>query len=349
MNKFNKLKQNSAENLKKLIDNINKISRFSPREKHKLRLETALRWTNNIDLLDTTLVSPSIHTRHSNQLKYKLIKKWNSIRKKHLFKFSQSIQIAEELSKSLKNSGKIKKTISDNEIASEHLRFFTLLDSVCLVDSFDAFSQTTLMRDELIEIVKKTKGISCLGAIEIEVIPINLLNIISRQENNKEKDFRKINVFNILAEQAGLKEYSSIIDASLFLIHFHGVIFAEKEEQFKNFEEQLKKNSRWNIANRQIELKKLSNNYGGNIKTVENNLKDIANYITKGANDLKQGSFKLKYKLNENYFYDRINEYEDGELEDSLSLTYFEISEQVKLLNCIMEIESNRTGYLINC
>lgn len=349
MNKFNELKQNSAENLKKLVDTINKISKFEPKTKHELKLKTALKWTNNIDLLDTTLVSPSIHTRHSNQLKYKLIKKWNSIRKKHRSMFLQRIQIAEELSKSLKNSGKIKKAISDNEIASEHLRFFTLLDSVCLVDSFDAFSQTIIMRNELIEIVKKTKGISCIGAIEIEVIPINKFNIISRQENNKEKDFRKLNVFNILAAQAGLKEYSSKIDASLFLIHFHGVIFAEKEEQFKNFEEQLKKNYRWAIAPRQIELKKLSENYGKIIKTVENNLKDIANYITKGANDLKQGSFKLKYKLNEKYNYDSIDEYEDGELEDSLSLTYFEISEQVKLLNCIMEIESNRTGYLINC
>lgn len=347
------LKGRGKQNREKLIEKIIKSSRFPIETDHQKRLYTALRWTNQKEIFETTLLAPKIHTKHCIQLRNKLLKKWTAIRNKARSKLLERIQIAEGLTKKLKGVGKFERQIvSDSDIANEHLRFFTLIDSVVPLDSFEAIIPIIKMKEEIIEAVNKTKGINCIGAIEIEVVPINKWNYILKEEirlNKINKEiFLKLNCLNRLAEHNNLTEYCSKDDASLFLIHFHGIVFAKQESQFKNFEEQLKKNTRWNLAQRQIQLKKLSSQHRNKPKTVEQNLKDIAKYITKGGNDMKDGYVSFKYKLNSNNDDDLTTLYEDGVLEDAMSLTYFEISEQAKLINVLMELDKYRTGYLIN-
>lgn len=367
------LRTNSEIEMRKLTEFANKLHRFEVGTNHEERLNTALRLTNKEHLKDKTLISHSLHRQHSRRLGEQLIKRWKKVQRDFTMRMSRSVQISEQLKIELKIQSETKKIISSgHEIANKHIRFFTLLDSVCVVDAYEAIILAVGMRNEIKETVRSTKGISCLGVIEASIVAVKKMNDLASLFPDKE--FYKFTAISVLAERENLTEYCSKEDASLFLIHFHGVIFAKKEEQFAIFEDNLKQNIRWNVAARQIELTKLSERYNGKTKTVEQNLKDIANYMTKGANNLEKGYyFNFKYKIGPSSEEDWIakcsgsnkisaefkrslkEEYSVEDdwielilIEDTLSLSAYEIGEQIQLVDYLMDLDDTRTGYLIN-
>jgi hypothetical protein len=367
------LKAKGEIEMKRLIEVANKLHRFEVGDKHEGRLEQSLRWTGKSHLKDKTLISHSLHRRHSKRLAEQLIKRWKKVQRDFTRRMSKRIQINEQLKTELKIRSETKKIIiSEHEIANKHIRFLTLIDSVCVVDAYEALILAVGMRNELIEVITATNGISCLGVIEASIVAIKKMNEEATVFSDKE--FYKLDGINILAKRENLTEYCSNQDAALFLIHFHGVIFAKKEEQFEIFESNLKQNIRWNVALRQFELKKLSKSYDGKTKTIEQNLKHIASYMTKGANALKDGYFyNFKYKIGPSSEEDWIahhyssnksskefkaslkeQHYAEDDLievvgvEDTLSLSAYEIGEQVQLVDYLMSLDDTRTGYLIN-
>ena len=367
------LKAKGEIEMKRLIEVANKLHRFEVGDKHEGRLEQSLRWTGKSHLKDKTLISHSLHRQHSKRLAEQLIKRWKKVQRDFTKRMSKRIQINEQLKTELKIQRETKKIIiSEHEIANKHIRFLTLIDSVCVVDAYEALILAVGMRNELIDVITATNGISCLGVIEASIVAIKKMN--EEASLFPDKEFYKLDGINILAKRENLTEYCSNQDAALFLIHFHGVIFAKKEEQFEIFESNLKQNIRWNVALRQFELKKLSKSYDGKTKTIEQNLKHIASYMTKGANALKDGYFyNFKYKIGPSSEEDWIakcsgsnkisaefkrslkEEYsvEDDwieliKIEDTLSLSAYEISEQIQLVDYLMSLDNTRTGYLIN-
>ena len=367
------LKAKGEIEMKRLIEVANKLHRFEVGDKHEGRLEQSLRWTGKSHLKDKTLISHSLHRQHSKRLAEQLIKRWKKVQRDFTKRMSKRIQINEQLKTELKIQRETKKIIiSEHEIANKHIRFLTLIDSVCVVDAYEALILAVGMRNELIDVITATNGISCLGVIEASIVAIKKMN--EEASLFPDKEFYKLDGINILAKRENLTEYCSNQDAALFLIHFHGVIFAKKEEQFEIFESNLKQNIRWNVALRQFELKKLSKSYDGKTKTIEQNLKHIASYMTKGANALKDGYFyNFKYKIGPSSEEDWIahhyssnksskefkaslkeQHYAEDDLievvgvEDTLSLSAYEIGEQVQLVDYLMSLDDTRTGYLIN-
>lgn len=357
----------------RLVEVATKLHRFEVCDKHERRLEQSLRRTGKSHLKDKTLISHSLHRQHSKRLAEQLIKRWKKIKRDFTMRMSKRIQINEQLKRELKIQTETKKIISsEHEIAGKHIRFLTLIDSVCVVDAYEALILAVGMRNELIDVITATNGISCLGVIEASIVAIKKMN--EEAAMFLDKEFYKLDGINILAKRENLTEYCSNQDAALFLIHFHGAIFAKKEEQFEIFESNLKQNIRWNVASRQFELKKLSKSYDGRAKTIEQNLKHMASYMTKGANALKDGYFyNFKYKIGPSSEEDWIahhyssnksskefkaslkeQHYAEDDLievvgvEDTLSLSAYEIGQQVQLVDYLMSLDDTRTGYLIN-
>lgn len=360
MNKFkrdiSKLKRNSKKESQRILDELLKISKFPNKSKHYDRLKLSLKSTNKLDLLNKTLLDEKVHSKHSRELSNKLLKRWNKIKKNNLSKAVNSYQIATELKKRIKEKNRIQNP--DHIIANSRIMFFTLIDSVCLIDADEALKLAIRMKNELIETAEAVKGIDIIGAIEVEVVAVNKMYLKSKRIIDLKNNLHKFELIKILAEEANLTKYIKHLDSTFFLIHFHGLIFTNKEQNSLSFKQQIESNPRWNKKNRQFLMSSLSEFWRNKPKSVDSNLKDIARYITKGASfryksdevsdedfigicfNSKDTSLEFKKLLKQ-------DESEVGEIEDSMGLTMFEISELTKTIFNIMNLNQGMNGYLI--
>jgi hypothetical protein len=312
--------------------------------------------TGQLDIFKKTLLNKNVKSKHATALKNKLNKKWNKIKKLKLAKTVQTHQIAIELGRKIEMKNHIQSP--EHTIANSHIRFFTLIDSVCLIDVNDALNLVNDMKNELIETVRSTKGIGLIGSIEVEVAAVNKMYQKSKLILNPKDSSNKYETIKVLAEEANLTKHIAKLDATFFLIHFHGVVFANSKQYFLKLEQKLKSNPRWNKAKRQILLSPLSEKWGNKCKSVEANLKHIADYITKGAilrykcDKVSDEDF-IAYFLNSKNISPELktllknDELEDGVIEDSMGLTIYEISELTKLIFNIMNSNETMTGYLL--
>jgi hypothetical protein len=172
---------------------------------------------------------------------------------------------------------------------------------------------------------------------------------------------RKLDVCETLLKQLPLIQRNL---PCYLLIHFHGVVSAKSASRFEQFRTNLKNNKRWSQAPRQIELKKMTDIYRGSHKSMEHNLTDTADYITKGGNDWKKKRAYFKYKLNfdENARYDELlpdvknwrkqgvlrDMHKEEPVEDPSSLTIGEISLLAQIIDGMMSLDKSRTGYLLS-
>lgn len=96
------LKAKGEIEMKRLIEVANKLHRFEVGDKHEGRLEQSLRWTGKSHLKDKTLISHSLHRRHSKRLAEQLIKRWKKVQRDFTRRMSKRIQINEQLKTELK-------------------------------------------------------------------------------------------------------------------------------------------------------------------------------------------------------------------------------------------------------
>lgn len=358
------MKSVKSNQLKKLRDDSPKMMEAIRKEALKyqflvgshnsVKLRRSLALVDRLELVDKTLLSPKIHKVHSSRLADRYIKKWKKVKTTRLNKWS-SLPV------------KIRKGVSkptDNEIASSHLRFFTLIDSVTTIDHQSALKSAKKMKTELLKVLKATKGMWCVGVIEGEVISLSSMKEVQQTDKNTDSEKRKLDVCEVLAGDFKNSLYKN--ESSQFLVHFHGVLISNKESQFEEFTSRLKKVNQWNKAPRQIEIKKLSTSFGNKSKSTEQNLKHISIYITKGGNDWCSNKAYLRYKvgfeLDDSEVADeqtwvlknwRRNELlrkehsEDG-IEDILSMTPGEVVELTLFIDGLMSLNRTRTGYLIS-
>lgn len=341
--------QRSSEETMKAMKELSFKQRFNCGTKNFKRLERALGITRLHHLKDKTLISPNIHRKHSRELKDLLFKELKKIRRRCL----KIAQIARELKLITRTSQKVNFKNVDEIIYDSCVRFFTLIDSVCAVNADDAILLAAQLKNELIKAIQSFGKISCIGAIEAEVIPASKIN--DHKKLKPQVEHRKLDSIESLIDYTYLIEHIVQPDSSVFVIHFHGVIFAKNEKQFDNFRNQLKLNPRWTQSSRQIELKKLSRSWIKTTRSLESNLESIASYMVKGSNDLIKGNCSFRYKVepsseddfvSKNYLDFEQERIEDG-IVDSLSLSVEEIAEQVKFVDMLMDLDNTRTGYLI--
>lgn len=347
------LKADSKATMKALLSESLK-SRFLVGSHNSKKLKKSLSAAGRLDLADKTLLTSTVHEAHAKRLSDRYQARWDKARDKARADWSKLPKATRALT--------VKAT--DHEIAANHLRFLTLVDSVTAVDANAALRAAIKLKEKLITTASAIKGITCLGSIEIEVVSMSLMRELGRLDKPTASEQRKLDVCEKLAE--GLKGTLYGEDQSLFLIHFHGVVTAKDPKQFDAFNERLKKVKAWSLAPRQIELKKLSTQFGGKPKSVDQSLRHIASYITKGGNDWMSGKAYLRYKIGfetddelvndeaswvaKNWRKNRLLQREHAEegITDVLSLTAQEISQLAVVIDGLMGLNRTRTGYQVS-
>lgn len=316
------------------------MSKFDIGTWNKVKLRKALAGTGDYELAQRTLLCEKVHDIHSDRMSKRFLAKAHALKK----------ILAVDVN------------AKESKIRSR-CRFLTLVHSVEVLNVEHILSEIRNLKTNIENAIYQSKGIWCAGAIEVEVISLDLMKRV--QAGNGVSELRKFEVCQILSKHLKKSERAH---PSHFLLHFHGVVFASQEERFIEFEKLLKnykfKNKCiWAKAPRQIQLKPISGQFAGKRKTLNANLKDIARYITKGGNDWFAGKAYLQYKLsfensdvlsedawiqknwkrNESLRKENI---EDG-LESVLSLTKSEIIYLAQTIDKMMQMSRNRQGYVV--
>lgn len=327
-------KSQMKKSLKRTATAINeeyKRKRFNYGSHNKVRLNKALASVGKYELQDTTILSPSVHVVHSKKLADRFLK-----RLEHY-----------------KNLG------YKNTSATEKFRFLTLLHSVDIMDVQRTIQTIKKFQSQLQNTIENSKGIWCLGAVEVEVINIEMMRMI--HEDQTESEARKLNVIESMIKRLRKNDQQL---SSFFLVHFHGIVTASSQYRFNDFADSLKNNKDWKREPRQIQLKTISKQFKSKSKSLDKNLVDIARYITKGGNDWSGGKSYLRYKLafeNEYLFNEdawvnknhtrnetlKKEKKEDG-IEDALSMNVSEIVSLATVIDSMMSFNRTRTGYLVS-
>jgi hypothetical protein len=300
-------------------------SRFIIQSHNKEKLRKSLSLTNDLHLLDKTLLNPQIHKIHSKSL-YERFIKHKETKSKKIYKF------------------------------------LTLLHSVEILNEERILDSIEEMRLQIHKVVSESKSIWCLGSIEVEIVSLGMMIKIREEDKFSDSEHRKLDVLEKLSKR--LRKKKERESESLVLIHFHGIVTSSSDYNLERFNSLLRSNSTWNKIPRQIELKNLSTSFHGNSKSLNENLKHISTYITKGGNDWYGNKSYLRYKIGfDNESYDsedswikknwRRNEILKKELkeegiEDVLSMNRFEISLLTNVIYKIMCQKKDKRGYLIH-
>lgn len=327
-------KSQMKKSLKRTANAINeeyKRKRFNYGSHNKVRLNKALASVGKYELQDTTILSPSVHSVHSKKLADRFLK-----RLEHYKKLGYK-----------------------NTSATEKFRFLTLLHSVEIMDVQRTIQTIKKFQSQLQNTIKSSKGIWCLGAVEVEVVNIEMMRMI--HEDQTESEARKLNIIESMIKRLRKNDQQL---SSFFLVHFHGIVTASSQYRFNDFADGLKKNKDWKREPRQIQLKPISKQFKSKSKSLDKNLVDIAKYITKGGNDWIGGKSYLRYKLafeneylfnedewvNKNWRRNETLKKEQAEegLEDALSMNVSEIFSLATVIDAMMSFNRTRTGYLVS-
>ena len=164
-----RLKADSKLTMKALLSESLR-SRFLIGSHNAVKLKKSLATVRRLDLAERTLLTPVVHKAHAKRLNERYQVRWDKIRDKAKADWSK-------LPKSIK-SMTVKAT--DHEIAASHIRFLTLVDSVTAVDANAALRAATKFKQKLITTAEGVSGLTCLGAIEVEVVSMSLMRELGR-------------------------------------------------------------------------------------------------------------------------------------------------------------------------
>lgn len=347
----------------------------------KPRLEEALKMHGAPDRIRQTLLQKETQERHAGWLSERFIAKFI----KHYNTRNDEITRANATLCQLDQ--RENPTLTQIELAGNCVRFFTLLYEVVELDSNDAIKSVAAMKKRILATVKKVKKLCCLGAVEVEVISIPLLEKLDQMRSgvkypqlpddttesfeqdalvarHRAKSSRKMAVCKKLYTGFQSAEFSG--EYSQLLVHFHGVLIAKSKTEFEKFHSKLKEIPEFTKAKYQIEIKKLTeSSWGGKIKTPTENLHCIANYLTKGAasrtkNNEADYKFKVKFDHGELLTEDQSAALEfinqevvnasnttSTDYEYRLDLSKEEVFVLADTVNKLMNLNTKRTGYLV--
>ena len=233
--------------------------------------------------------------------------------------------------------------------ARERLRFVTVIHSVDALDIGCTVAHAKTLKQEMTNTLGRL-GLAAVGVVELEVVSAELMGL--SQSGKVASLQRKRKVIGDLTPPLHQS------DASLCMVHYHGVVDLGNNPKEEHLRQTLKQNPHWGQTGYQVEVKQLSEHWGGNRKSVLENLDHIAAYITKGGNKFKDGKVYMEYKLTfdqgdldyeaeliagwKKYPELRRDQQENG-LENPLSMTYADIGFAVEAIDKLMQF-----GYVIS-
>ena len=234
------------------------------------------------------------------------------------------------------------------DLALERLRFLTVLHSVVPLNQRDVIRAVERMENALERVFRGT-GVKILGAVEVEIVNIALLRKIG---SLGEDETRKLNVLESIT--AGGDDNESKIPSardSGVLVHFHGVVDLGGRNSLLR-EDQLRKRTKkiaaWQRSPYQVEIKRLFKD-----RSVQQNFRDIASYVTKGGNE------RLRYNagfgrdlaedLDAKIWRSGMGRADKGgeTVADERGLTIGEIKLLDDIWSALMARKRNKRGYLV--
>jgi len=333
MSRFRKQMTKQSGRTAAVIKEETKHTQFLVGSHTKVRLRKALALAGRLDLAETTLLTPSVHKIHADRLAERYLRKWRSVRS----------------------------ACHNTDQARARFRFLTLLNCIEVPDPAVAIRTIVAFKEALSATVDDSVGIWMLGAVEVEVVSLEMMRENRKLITTDAGEMRKLDVCEQLLARLPKRDRHL---RSYLLIHFHGIVSAVSEQRFHQFENRLRSVKRWSKVPRGIELKRLSGHFTGKKKSMEANLKDIARYITKGGNDWVGNRSYLRYKLSfdgrdasdeatwvqENWRNNELlrQEHKEEGIDDALSLNHHEVSCLADVIDRMMGLTRNKTGYLVS-
>lgn len=351
--------------------------RFMKGSLNSAKLESSLAVMGNLGLLERSLLRAEVGKKHGNMLAERYLRKAKKIEAREAKKVAKLARM---------NGRPYRRGELRIKLFSKYksFRFITILHIVTNLSDGSAVHAVKQMKYYLKEAFSKVFGVSCLGAFEIEVTcRKKMREICDRTKEGRKRELQSLGIdvdrltnieectdaeesrkLSVLESMGGYLNDSLFRDEpSELLVHFHGVVCAPSDAKFNELLKVLRENPMWNKEPRQIVMTSLTTKYGETEKTVEQNLRDIAAYITKGGNDWVSKRPYLRYKIkfssgtpmtheeimSQNWRFNemlRQNRKEQGGIEDLLSLSVLEINVLAMCIDKMMNLEPNGLGYL---
>lgn len=221
-----------------------------------------------------------------------------------------------------------------------NLRFVTILHSVVPVDTGRAIASASEMEREIERMLTPT-GARFLGAVEVEVVSLDLMRRIKASKGDQT---RKLTVLEGLIDPA-----DGYLDTGI-LVHIHGVMdLCNSILREHEIRDRLQASPFWSKAPYQVELKAFFST-----NDITKNLTQIAEYITKGGNET------LRYNpgfgrdptehLEAQIWRAGLGRKDSGAdtATDERSLSYSEISTLDEIWRWLMGRSADRRGHLIS-
>jgi hypothetical protein len=300
----------------------------------KSQLRTALGLGKRLDLSGITLLDRPIQQAHANHVVSRL----------------------EKLAKRSVGRAKLS-TEAKGLHALDRIRFVTILYIADELNVDNVIDHCERFRTLLVRCLEAGAKES-LGAIEVEVV-----NTARGSDQ----------LANLMNQSFAVEKLATINDLTpvwakgserLALVHYHGIAVLKEpaEHGVKILRSELESGGLGSV-NRQINVSRLTEEFGGRKKTLAENLFHIARYITKGGNKQEGGRLSFEYKTS--FLQSDLNtekelikchrevgsdlhreKMEEG-LENPLAMSYGEILFQAEVVDRLMGSSKDRKGYLV--
>jgi len=338
---FKQLKKSGAEQFEFLQEEALNSAMLSVGVNQEKALNGCLVSSGNSHLQGRTLLAKAVRKEHSALM------------------VERFLSLAHRVTGEKKN-GALSKSRSADEALRNRLQLVTVLHEVCplelnaveesaeqLIEKIDNFAQS---------LKQQRLGCSFVGAIEIEIVSMRMMREAHQHDDLDDltSGRRKFKVLDsMLGRSRSLRNAPTVA-----LVHCHGIIDLGR----CSYDDACTRLRQIWGKRYQVEVKKLSEQYRGKKKSVALNLKHIAGYITKGANDKFQDGISLHYKLS---FDKDMESIEDQMIKDwrkvdlirveriteglahSKSMTKAEIAFHAEAIDMLMGLKRNRMGYVI--
>ena len=338
---FKQLKKSGAEQFEFLREEALNSARLAVGVNQEKALNGCLVSSGNLHLQGKTLLAKDVRKKHSALMVERLLSLANRVTGE-------------------KKTGGLSKSRSADEALRNRLQFITVLHEVCplelnavaesaeqLIATIDSFGQS---------LKQQRLGCSFVGAIEIEIVSMRMMREAHSHDDLEDltSGRRKFKVLDsMLGRSRSLRNAPTVA-----LVHCHGIIDLGR----CSYDDACTRLRQIWGKSYQVEVKNLSEQYRGKKKSVALNLKHIAEYITKGANEKIKDGISLHYKLS---FDKDMESIEDQMIKDwrkidsiraeritdglshSKSMTKAEISFHAEAIDMLMGLKRNRMGYVI--
>ena len=299
----------------KYRDSHLKFERFKHQSWNIRRHNDSLKVFGNSHLRKDNLIDRACHKKHTDKLYARFQRKIDRI-----------LKVERARIRKVNKMGISKFATDGFSIINRRVRFLTVVYSVEALDDQAALKAATRLTKLLTDAIKRIKGASCLGAIEVEVISVrnmrrlrDLSAIVNFDKTATLDEFidptqiktiqtaddvdvpptikehRKLDVCEALGSHLGEEILGG--ESGQLLVHFHGLITVKKESDLDDLLSVLNENPQLTKKPRQIRFQKFRRSYCGTPCSINSSLYNFARYFTKGGNDFINGKSYLQYKL----------------------------------------------------